>query len=595
MPDEQLIAGRYRLYERIGSGGMGDVWRAYDEVLNRTVAVKQIRRHDDISRAQRRLQHEARIAAQLNHAHIVMVFDVVADEERDFLGLIMEYVPSKSLAELLEGNHGLEPTRAAAIGEQAADALAAVHAADVVHGDVKPGNLLITEDGTVKLTDFGVSRAVHADATLTDMGLIPGTPAYLAPEVADGEKATAASDIFSLGLCLFAAVEGESPYVSDDATDVWGVLGRARRAKIPPAAHAGPLVPVLDRLLVTDPARRPDARTARDLLRTAATGAFPQSSRPRRWWIAAGAAAVVLVGAVILLRPLWPGHSRMQTHAPVVDGTIIGNPRTVDPCALADAHALGRFGQPTRDAHYGNFDRCDVVVQTPGSAEVDVELELVNPHTIPMPPAQSHKKRGVVVTKEIGHSDACERVLRLPDQYQVDVSASMDTGKSSHLCAMADAATNAAIKAAARGKLRRRHFPAASLGRVDACSLLDDRALAGFHGMRASKHHAEFGHWQCRWASTTSDTDVMLRYDQQRPGPTGKSVRVGGHRVYIEPGGDGGDDCLATVAHRRFIDETGQRTTELLYLVVSGPHPKTKMCKPAEHLAAAATDKVSSR
>jgi eukaryotic-like serine/threonine-protein kinase len=202
------VAGRYRLNHPVGDGGMGVVWRAVDERLDRVVAVKQLRLPPGLdpgraAQAQQRILREARIAARLQHPNAVAVYDVTDDASAPVL--VMEYLPSRSLADVLDERGALPPHKVAAIGACAAAALAAAHAAGIVHRDVKPGNILLADDGTAKITDFGISHAT-GDVTVTSTGLL-GTPAFLAPEVARGEAPSPASDVFSLGSSLFAAVE----------------------------------------------------------------------------------------------------------------------------------------------------------------------------------------------------------------------------------------------------------------------------------------------------------------------------------------------------------------------------------------------------
>ncbi|WP_367134970.1 serine/threonine-protein kinase [Saccharothrix sp. HUAS TT1] len=259
------VGGRYSLVERVGSGAMGVVWRARDGLLDREVAVKQLRwpdlTADEVDVARARAMREARNAARLQHPDAISVFDVVVEDDRPWL--VMEYLPSRSLAGLLAEEGGLEPAEAARIGRRVATALAAAHAAGIVHRDVKPSNVLIGHDGAVKLTDFGISRAA-GDGTLTDSGMITGTPAYLAPEVARGEQPGRASDVFSLGATLYAAVEGRSPHgVSDNN---FGLLYRAAAGRIEPPTRSGALTGVLTRLLAADPAERPTAAEAAQLL-----------------------------------------------------------------------------------------------------------------------------------------------------------------------------------------------------------------------------------------------------------------------------------------------------------------------------------------
>ncbi|HZE37255.1 MAG TPA: serine/threonine-protein kinase, partial [Stackebrandtia sp.] len=207
------MAGRYRIDRQLGSGGNGVVWRATDQRLHRQVALKQALSNDSVGVGERvaRLKREAEILARLNHPYVVTLFDVVCSD--NVWWLVMEYATGHSLAE--QGRLSVE--QAAAVGVQLANALEALHAKGILHRDIKPANVLISDDGRAKLGDFGISRDVRGAATLTATdGLFAGTPGYLAPEVAQGDEPSEASDVFSLGATLFAAVEGESPFGATD-------------------------------------------------------------------------------------------------------------------------------------------------------------------------------------------------------------------------------------------------------------------------------------------------------------------------------------------------------------------------------------------
>ncbi|GAA5110673.1 serine/threonine-protein kinase [Pseudonocardia adelaidensis] len=270
------VGGRYRLDERIGAGAMGAVWRATDELLNRTVAVKELLAaaapptaagNDALEVSRQRILREGRIGARLQHAHVISMFDVVVHEDRPWL--VMEYLPSRSLAQLLGEKGPLPQEQVGDIGRQVADGLAAAHLAGVTHRDVKPGNVLIADDGRVKLTDFGVSRAVD-DVQLTRTGLIAGTPAFLSPEVARGLNPTAASDVFALGATLYAAVEGTPPFGLDD--NAYALLHKVATEQVRPPKQQGLVVDVIMRLLSREPGDRPTASQARDALAAVATG-----------------------------------------------------------------------------------------------------------------------------------------------------------------------------------------------------------------------------------------------------------------------------------------------------------------------------------
>ena len=267
-----LVAGRYRLGDRLGSGAMGIVWQALDERLHRTVAVKQMLLQPGLTDAQaeesrRRCMREGRIAARLAHPNAITVYDVAEHEGDPWL--VMEYLPSKSLATVLSERGTLSPQEAARIGTQVASALVAAHGAGIVHRDIKPANVLLADDGTVKITDFGISRAT-GDVTVTATGMLAGTPAYLAPEVAKGQDPTPAADVFSLGSTLYTAVEGHSPFGLSENT--LALLYAVAAGNITPPRHAGPLTALLMQLLRVDPAERPSVAVARDSLAAVADG-----------------------------------------------------------------------------------------------------------------------------------------------------------------------------------------------------------------------------------------------------------------------------------------------------------------------------------
>ncbi len=269
----QLVADRYRLDERIGAGGMGVVWRAHDLVLDRTVAVKQLVLGPELSardaeESRARAMREGRIAARLQHPNAINVFDValgpdLEEGEQDQPWLVMEYLPSRTLHDILAEQGSLPPAEVARIGRDIAAALAAAHVAGIVHRDVKPGNVLIGDNGTVKITDFGISRASW-DVTVTRTGVVAGTPAYFAPEVARGEAPDPASDVFSLGSTLFTAVEGAPPFGPED--NQLALLRAVADGEVRPPCNAGGLSPLLMQLLQRDPADRPGMAQARDRL-----------------------------------------------------------------------------------------------------------------------------------------------------------------------------------------------------------------------------------------------------------------------------------------------------------------------------------------
>ncbi|SFO11091.1 Serine/threonine protein kinase [Geodermatophilus obscurus] len=274
--NERLVAGRYRLGPRLGSGSMGAVWLGRDELLGREVAVKQVLLPAGTDPAvaeqqRRRAMREGRIAARLTHPHAISVYDVALEDGVPWL--VMEYLPSRSLAEVLHQDGVLLPDQVAQVGAQLADALVAVHAAGIVHRDVKPGNVLVGRgprvEGLVKITDFGIAHA-SGDVTLTQTGQITGTPAFLAPEVAQGSEMTPASDVFSLGATLYTCLEGQPPFGMDD--NALRLLHRVAAGDVRPPRRAGSLQRPLERMLDADPARRPAMTEVRDELVRLAAG-----------------------------------------------------------------------------------------------------------------------------------------------------------------------------------------------------------------------------------------------------------------------------------------------------------------------------------
>lgn len=251
MPPE-LIAGRYRVEREIGRGGMGSVWLCRDERLGREVAAKQVGRlpgesATDLARALR----EARSSAPLNHPSVVSVYDAI--EEGDHAWLVMEYVPGHTLSELMARDGSLPPERVAAIGAQIADGLAAAHARGTVHRDVKPGNVLVTADDHAKISDFGIART-PGDPTLTQTGLVIGTPAYFSPQLARGDEPKPSDDVWALGATLYAAVEGQPPY--PDTGNAIAMLTHIAANQPPKPERAGFLTDAIGRMLDPDPASR---------------------------------------------------------------------------------------------------------------------------------------------------------------------------------------------------------------------------------------------------------------------------------------------------------------------------------------------------
>ena len=259
------VAGRYELQRLLGKGGMGTVWRGEDLLLRRPVAIKRVELpphlpDDERDTIRQRVLREARAAARLNHPRLVTIFDVVEEDGTVFL--VQELVDAPTLKDVVSERGPLPPARAAAIGSQLLDGLNAAHASGVVHRDVKPSNVMVRDDGSVKLADFGIA-SVQGDPNLTATGIIIGSPAYLAPEQATGSRVTAAADLWSLGATLYFAVEGEPPFGrADTISTLTAVVHDPPRRPL----RAGPMSSVLDRLLVKEPDGRADAAETATLL-----------------------------------------------------------------------------------------------------------------------------------------------------------------------------------------------------------------------------------------------------------------------------------------------------------------------------------------
>jgi eukaryotic-like serine/threonine-protein kinase len=275
-------APRYRLDSRIATGGMGVVWRATDTVLDRHVAVKVLKaEYADDPEFRERFTAEARHAAALHHPNVASVFDFGELPPDDGSGsprpfLVMELVPGQPLSALLRGGQPMRPESARDLVAQAADAVAAAHALDIVHRDIKPANLLVTPEGTVKITDFGIARAADT-VGLTQTGQIVGTPQYISPEQAAGGSATQASDVYALGVVLYECLAGHRPFDAD--TPVTTALAHLRQPPPPlPGSVPAQLRAVVETALAKDPADR--FGSAADLATAVRGGPVPDAAQP---------------------------------------------------------------------------------------------------------------------------------------------------------------------------------------------------------------------------------------------------------------------------------------------------------------------------
>ncbi|WP_370018740.1 protein kinase domain-containing protein [Planotetraspora sp. GP83] len=318
---DRVVAGRYRLIEPLGRGGMGTVWRAMDEVLQREVAVKELLASAELTGPEReiftvRTFREARAAGRLSHPGVAAVYDVF--EENGHPWIVLELVPSRTLGSIVRDEGPLPPQRVAEIGLQVLGALRAAHAAGVLHRDVKPDNVLMAHDGRAVLTDFGIA-AMEDDSPVTRTGMLIGTPAFIAPERAAGAQAQRASDLWSLGVTLFLAVEGRSPFHRGHAL---ATLAAVMYEEPGPLHRAGSLAPVITGLLIKDPSRRITAEEAAAQLMAVSAGQVtdpivPAPRNPRFARLSPARAASPAATGVSTPTPLpYPGTSPAFSTAP---------------------------------------------------------------------------------------------------------------------------------------------------------------------------------------------------------------------------------------------------------------------------------------
>ncbi|MBK3578580.1 serine/threonine protein kinase [Streptomyces sp. MBT65] len=315
----RLIAGRYRLLGKLGHGGMGTVWRAKDETVDREVAVKEPRVPDHLPERERsnafeRMRREARAAARLDHPAVVNVHDVAVVDGQPWI--VMELVTGRSLGDALQEGT-LDARDAARIGLQVLGALEAAHAAGVLHRDVKPDNVLLGRYDRVVLTDFGIAQ-IEGETNLTDTGGFVGSPEYIAPERVLGQRPGPASDLWSLGVVLYAATEGVSPFRrSNTPATLQSVLNAAPAA---PTSAPGPLADLITGLLAKDPSSRPNAAQVRAVLASVANPPAPASTQEVRNVQGPG-------GRRRLGRKSWFGLGAVVVAAAVAAAyVVIGNP-----------------------------------------------------------------------------------------------------------------------------------------------------------------------------------------------------------------------------------------------------------------------------
>ena len=604
MQPGQLIENRYRLEREIGVGGMGAVWLATDVTLDRQVAMKRAHAiSTDRGGDTTKLQVEAGLATRVLHPNIVEVYGVVGEADEQWL--VMEYVPGRSLAEIIAAEQVLSVPRAIHYVRQIADALDAVHRAEVVHGDVKPANILIPDNGVAKLSDFGVSRQVWNAETLNTTGPILGTPAYMAPELLDGKRPAPASDLFALGATLFAAVEGETPYGSDGAP--LSMVKRMVHNDMVPMRNAGSVAPLLASMLATEPAERPTAAGASRLLRELggtidpikeSDPGKPKPRRRRRQLV--GMVSVVLLVAVLGVVGwlAWPKSGSAAVNAPTTSqppkpasgqdaadtGLTLANQTLVNPCGLMNADVLAKFGTNVGlDPHFGNFNRCDVLFDT-NNTTVDVQVVFADPDGGP-----TGKSTVVAQAPQISPND-CLRTLLLPDgtQIQVDTAPQSNDGNGTgtiDFCGIDEVATQYALGVLNRSGVPQRPAGSStgSLAVYNACQLLTPSQLSVVAGLNLGNAQPSFGDWQCEWDGV-NHLDVTATFDQSEPlsSTGGEEISIGSRAafVFLDDGG-----CEADLVYRTYPIGGGKQISELVNVEVDGNQPQSQQCSLAEGLA----------
>ncbi|MFF1603539.1 protein kinase [Streptomyces mirabilis] len=374
---ERVIAGRYSLLSPLGAGGMGTVWRAYDKVLHREVAIKEVRAPaglaaSDIDRMYTRLEREAWAAARVAHPNVVTVYDVAMEEGRPWI--VMELVRGQSLADLLKTEGRLSPQRAASIGLEVLAALHAAHETGVLHRDVKPANVLIAKDGRVVLTDFGIAM-IEGDSALTMTGEVVGSPEFLAPERALGRRSGPASDLWSLGVLLYAAVEARSPFRQNTPLST---LRAIVDAELPQVRRAGALTPVIEGLLRKDPDERLTAEQAEQVLRLIGQGGIPDTGAVQP----SSDSPTVSTQPTTRTSPSDPGEQPTVTHS-------LAQPTVIDPRAqttVAEPSAQPTVAEPS--AQVADTDPVTQPTVADPSAQPTVTHSLA-PAAVPTPAADA--------------------------------------------------------------------------------------------------------------------------------------------------------------------------------------------------------------
>jgi eukaryotic-like serine/threonine-protein kinase len=640
MVEGELLFQRYQLGRQIGAGGMGVVWSATDLLLDQPVAVKHISissAHSGTAElARSRALREARTAARLRqHPHVVAIYDVQVSGGD--VWLILEYLPSVSLDALRRERGRLELAEVARIGAGVADALAAGHSRGIVHRDVTPGNVLVADDGTVKLTDFGISHLL-GEQQITQDNVVSGTIAYLAPEVARTGESSPASDVFSLGSTLYALIEGAPPF-GTDANSV-RLLNVVRTGIIRLPTSAGALTSLLLRLLELDPATRPDAATAAELLdqfahRTTiaterlvaepsspdlqvdpvapapppSTGAAPRRTRwaplrerARRHrtldiGLSLAAVAVVVVALVVavpLLRDTGRGDLVGAPPLPDTVGPVAltGDPKAADPCPLIDLNSLRQFGAPwLAGAELPN--ECAATIHTPNNHTGHLQVYFQSASKSPVAGQAQNLGGLTIVRQNLTRGDwtpACQNVLILTDSTRIVIAATGSAGFDK--CTLAEVGTAEAVNALARNGITYRPTRSAGwkIANANACNMLTDTEISTADA-DPSLRTPGFANWSCTWGNSNDHVSLTFRIDAAVLASYGTPSTIAAHRAELHLVTDTATHhCDAMIVTRPAATPTDN--TEMVLIAVQEQQPDQVLCERASALAAATMSRV---
>ncbi|MFF1820778.1 protein kinase [Kribbella sp. NPDC058245] len=540
-----LVADRYRLEAELGRGGMGSVWRAFDLHLGREVALKR-----SVGESSGHIRREARVGAGLMHPNVVAVFDSVTDNGAQWL--VTEYVPARSLDQIIEADGPLPESRVLGIGAQLAAALVAIHKRGIVHRDLKPANVLIADDDVAKLTDLGIAR--WTEITQSGGAQLTGTLGYVAPEVANGAEATAASDVFALGATLYAAVEGGSPW-GNGADGPFAQMRRAAEGEPLPYERARQIAPLLDALMAREAANRPTATEALAMLQGSedARARVKRKRSPRRTKILYGVGALAVCTALLA----WYLPHRSDTEPPAAPQSAPDLTKA-DPCAAISLDALREFGTPFVDPEVLNFGSCIATTTLKDhGGKIQSVLDLMGPDPSPDRPV-TPGQLGAIERPPPGEGGTCRRSITLPDTNRIVITThnNQDADKAP-MCLVSETLLGDTLTMLAKGPLPARswEFPPQSLEHVDACTLLAGPQISKELG-KVPAAEKDFGGWGCSW-NGDEDHGISIRFSREWPivpDPDwgGTVVKIGNRSARLIPEEGNKAACEAMIVHRNY-------------------------------------------